>query len=439
MRRLTLTAATIAALVVASTVVLVLQTRDMAGDVVVGRALDRARGLALAARAAAVDDGVVQRLARGLVDETVVRVCLYAADGRRLCDDPDPELPSMREAAMVARVRDSGAFAADHRGGLLGWSRLELWHPIQVGALAHEGVGRVAPGPSDAGRRVLLLVLDPGVARGLVRQALVHGALVTLLVVLLVGLVLRQVRLVARERDREASRIAELRFTELGRLSAVIAHEIRNPLGAIKGFAQFTMRRFAAEDPAHADLETIVSESSRLERLVQSLLLYARPQSVNRQPTDVASVVAQAARLVARNAADHHVELDLKLPDQPLMAELDGEQLGQAVLNVLLNGVEAMADTGGQLRVRLGRDERGLTIEVCDQGPGIAPDSRQDIVEPYVTSKARGTGLGLAVTARIVQAHGGTLAFSDATGGGARVVLRLPDAGGALAAERSSP
>ena len=435
MPRLTLIVLVISGLVVASTAVLYVRTQQAAGSLLVGRGVDRAAALAIAARATRVDDGVLARMAAGLVDETVTRALVFDPTGAPV---RPPATPATAEEVthgrrMVARVLDGGSSVTHHRGGFGQTEPIELWYPLAVGAPTM-GAGSPVPGPHAGGPRVLLLVLEPASAAPLVRQTLVHAILITALLALLVVLTVRQGRLTARERRRELEHAAERRFSALGRLSAVLAHEVRNPLGAIKGFAQYTARRFDADDPARGDMDAIVAESTRLERLVDSLLLYARPRELQRELQDVRRVIERSLRLIEREAAERGVAVRPELGAEPALAEVDAEQLTQAMLNLTANAVEAMAEDGGELRVVLtSLGEAGLRVTVGDTGPGIDPEVLGEVFEPYVTRRAQGTGLGLAVVRRILRAHGGVVVVDSVPGQGTTFTMDLPRRGGGSA------
>lgn len=403
-QRLVLIVVLIAGLAVASSAVLWVQTREAAAFGLLSRALDRAGTFAVAARGPGVDDGVLVRMAGELIDETVRHACLVAPDGGRRCAAPEPALDEEHVLHMLARTGRPGEYAtADAEDGAF-----ELWYPLQMG----RGLpAAVTPGPGVRadGARVLVLVVDPAAADRLLTQTTVHAALIVALLALLVVLTVRQVRQTASERELERRLAAERRFAELGRLGSVLAHELRNPLGAIKGFAQLTTRRFEPDDPAREDMDMIVSESTRLERLVDALLLFARPRDPQLRSADLRAVLARVIALARHDAERLDVELEAPPPGDPVLIAADVDQLAQALINLIRNAIQAAADDGGHVRVTLESGEAGHVVAVADDGPGIDPAVRDTLFEPWVTAKATGTGLGLAVTRRIVHGHGGTI------------------------------
>lgn len=419
LRRLMAASLAVLAVVVASTAILYVQLRKSADDALLGRGLDRAAGVALAARSATADDGVVAHLAHDLVDATVLHAVALHSSGATIGDGQLAGVEPGRAALMAATVLRDHTWRTHIEYGLLGAERFELWFPLKMGQ-ASQPTEALRPGPLDSGDRVLLLVLDPASERKTLTPALVHAAVIIALLGVLLALTVRQLRQEAALRRQAEARSSELRFLELGRLSAVLAHEIRNPLGAIKGFAQLTAPRFAADDPARADMDVIVSESTRLERLVETLLRYARPLTLNLQDTELQALLQQSVRLIGPEQGAVTVE-----PGPEVRVAVDGEQLGQAILNILRNAVQASEGRGG-VRARWIGTASSLRLEIDDSGPGIPPELREQVFAPYFTTKATGTGIGLAVTRRIVEAHGGRVEIDALPQRGARVTIVLP-------------
>lgn len=227
-----------------------------------------------------------------------------------------------------------------------------------------------------------------------------------------------------RERDRLAA---------LGEMSAGLAHEIRNPLGAIKGAAQcLDPKRLPGEDGEF--LEVIVEEVNRLNGVVTAFLDYARPLKQNFGPTDVNEVVTRTLRLI-QNEMPPHITLKTELADDLAKVEGDAEQLKQVLINLVQNGIQALGSTPGDLTVKTLKPERfgdfrstdaAVEIQVIDSGPGIPPDQQLNIFVPFFTTKSKGTGLGLAICQRIIKNHGGTITVQSRVGEGSTFVIRLP-------------
>jgi len=234
-----------------------------------------------------------------------------------------------------------------------------------------------------------------------------------------------------RERDRLAA---------LGEMAAGLAHEIRNPLGAIKGAAQcLDPRRLPGEDGEF--LEVIVEEVNRLNGVVTAFLDYARPMKQSFGPTDLNEVVTRTMRLIQNDVPANvqlAVELDLLLP----RADGDAEQLKQVLINLVQNAVQALDTREGRITVRTEKPERFgefrnaggevLEVRVSDNGPGIPTDQQPHIFVPFFTTKQKGTGLGLAICQRIVKNHGGSISVQSKASEGTTFIIRLP----ALPAEK---
>ena len=218
------------------------------------------------------------------------------------------------------------------------------------------------------------------------------------------------------------------RLSALGNLAAGMAHEIRNPLSSIKGFATFLLGKVDKEHDAHA-AQMLIQEVDRLNRVVSGLLEFARPDDIRLAPTALAPVVQHALKLCASDAASSDIAVRFThAPDVPLIAA-DADKLTQALLNLFLNAIQAM-DKGGALDISSSRDQStgNVLLRIADTGKGIAPEMLGAIFDPYVTSRASGTGLGLAIVHRIVEQHGGVIRVESDVGKGSVFFLYLPPA-----------
>lgn len=221
--------------------------------------------------------------------------------------------------------------------------------------------------------------------------------------------------------------VAAERLAMAGQLASGVAHEVRNPLTAIKLLVQMAHRP-AGRPLGEEQLRVICEEIARIENTVQGLLNFARPPQPLRVRHDLRATLGRAANLVAGRAAQQSVKIEEHLPDAPLWVDADPELLHQVFVNLFLNGIESMA-VGGVLRVAL--DGSCTTDSLCcvavsDSGRGIAPELLERLFEPFVTDKQRGTGLGLAISRRIVEEHGGQLTAANAAEGGAVFRVALP-------------
>ena len=273
------------------------------------------------------------------------------------------------------------------------------------------GVSPVLPDPpvfrAGGGPVVAHLVFSTAEAERLVQQAWLRAGVVGLaLLLLLSGGVL--VLFLQRRTWQLAQELGEQqRLASLGSLSAVLAHEIRNPLAAVKGHAQYALEK-ASDDPALAEgLGIIVEESTRLEKLVRDLLDYARPRPLDLQPVDLDELVDRLLRLRAPEFQARHVSLVWRA-GLGRKALIDGEAVTQVMHNLVGNALEALGE-GGTLTVRLDEDGPWLCLTVADDGPGIPPELLERIFDPYITTRTRGTGLGLAVARQAVEGLGGRI------------------------------
>ena len=218
------------------------------------------------------------------------------------------------------------------------------------------------------------------------------------------------------------------RLVALGELSAIVAHEVRNPLGAIFN-AVATLRRFVEPNASAHSLLTIVSEeANRLNRIVDDLLDFARPPSPLLQTVPLEQLLQEAVRTAMSSEPRVRVEWALE-PDVPPIP-VDERMMRQAFLNLALNAVQAMPQ-GGTLRVSARRclEQPGALVEFSDTGLGIPPELRERLFKPFFTTKATGTGLGLAIVQRTLDAHSGRIHIESPPGGGTTFRLLLPLAG----------
>lgn len=217
------------------------------------------------------------------------------------------------------------------------------------------------------------------------------------------------------------------RLAALGRMAANIAHEIRNPLASMAGAVEALTGDALAGDE-RARLTAIVSrESERLNGIIGNFLDYARPAPLARTPVDVAGLLDEVLALLEHRPLSAHVKIVRELPET-LLWEIDAQQVRQAVWNVCLNAVEAMPE-GGELRASARIDGDTLWITVTDTGTGIAEDDVPHVFEPFFSTRAGGSGLGLAVVQRVARDHGGWVDLRSLPGVGTSVVLGLPAPG----------
>jgi len=221
------------------------------------------------------------------------------------------------------------------------------------------------------------------------------------------------------------------RLASVGRLSAGLAHEIGNPIAALIGMLDLLLQGGLDEHEQRDFLERMRRETERIHRILRDLLQFARPAAPaseeRNEPGDVALSITDTATLLSPQKALKDVELELDVDESLPLVPLGREQLVQILLNLILNASDAVG-AGGKIGVRARADGAHVELAVTDDGPGVHPDIRPRLFEPFATTKevGRGTGLGLAVCRGLVEAAGGTIQLDERHAGGARFVIRLP-------------
>jgi signal transduction histidine kinase len=325
-------------------------------------------------------------------------ILLFTGDGRAVL---------VSEAARRFLSLEQGSILGQHareifdRSTVLG---LTLGEAFDAGAtLAQEEIR------TETGRRIQVsvdLIRDGHSAQGL-------GALVTLHD-------LESVEEIGSE--LELSR----RMAAIGRLTSGVGHEVKNPINAIVVHLELLKSKLGnASAPAIRHLEVIDAEIHRLDRVVQTLADFSRPVELQLREQDLRPVIGDVLALAAEELSTHDVTLVSHLPSRPVMANIDADLLKQAVLNVIQNGAQAMKQ-GGRLEVVLEEGRKEALLRVTDEGPGIPEEIREKIFDLYFTTKSEGSGIGLAMTYRILQFHHGSVEVQSKAERGAEFLLRIP-------------
>lgn len=224
------------------------------------------------------------------------------------------------------------------------------------------------------------------------------------------------------ENELELSR----RLASIGRLTSGVGHEVKNPINAIVVHLELLRNKLSGPDArAMRHLEIIESEIQRLDRVVQTLVDFSRPVELQLREQDLRRIVSGVLMLASAELETHNVRVYSHMPDRPIITKVDADLIKQAILNVVLNGAQAMAH-GGELHVTMREEGRMAAIEISDTGSGIPEDIREKIFDLYFTTRKDGSGIGLAMTYRIVQLHNGSIDVQSEQNIGTTFTLKLP-------------
>lgn len=231
--------------------------------------------------------------------------------------------------------------------------------------------------------------------------------------------VLRDRERTARERLREAQTLAAM-----GEAVSAAAHDMRAPLTAIGGFSSLVLKGLREEDPARDKLEIVVQETRRLEVLTDNMLDFSRPLDLASEPTDLNQLVEESITVVRAGLVGSGVHIENRPSSGLPLVAVDRGRIVQVLINLTGNAVQA-SPANGTVIVCTMRKESDILVEVVDAGPGIPPEEREEIFRPFFTTKKKGTGLGLPIAKKIVEAHGGRLEMVNNPNQGvtARIVL----------------
>ncbi|WP_167506099.1 two-component system sensor histidine kinase NtrB [Desulfosediminicola flagellatus] len=215
------------------------------------------------------------------------------------------------------------------------------------------------------------------------------------------------------------------RLAALGKMAAGVAHELRNPLSSIKGLAVLLKSKTVGDAEGQRTADVLVQEVERLNRSISELLDYTRPEKLQIESVDLSTVLKQAATLVGVDAESLAITITTSFVENPILVNVDEDKMKQVFLNLLLNSVQAMPD-GGVLAISTEISSNRLVCTIADSGVGIAETNLSRVFDPYFTTKSDGTGLGLALSAKIIEEHGGTISIDSTEGEGTVVKVALP-------------
>ncbi|HUN89579.1 MAG TPA: ATP-binding protein [Terriglobales bacterium] len=217
------------------------------------------------------------------------------------------------------------------------------------------------------------------------------------------------------------------RLAAIGRLTSGVAHEVKNPINAIVLHLEVLNEKLPNMAPdAKRHVDVISNEIRRLDRVVQTLVDFSRPVELRLAETDLRRTLEDVVLLAVPQATELGIKLQRQISPEPLPVRIDADLIKQAVLNVVLNGIQAMSGKSGTLEIHAYRDNGAVTVDIEDQGGGIPTSVRDKIFNLYFTTKKGGSGIGLAMTYRVMQLHNGSVEFTSRDGAGTTFHLRLP-------------
>ena len=226
-----------------------------------------------------------------------------------------------------------------------------------------------------------------------------------------------------RQMENEVARSRHL--NSIGSLAAGVAHEIRNPLSSIKGFAVYFKERLSGNKEDEETADIMIAETERLNRVISQLIEFARPLELKKEKVQFVELVKHTIKLIAADAQKNKISVEIDATADLPEVEVDPDKIKQVLLNIFLNSLAALKD-GGKLTIELVPGADNLTVIISDNGAGIKKLDLLRIYDPYFTSKPAGTGLGLAVVQKIMEAHGGKIDVESEAGQGTKVFLFFP-------------
>ena len=230
-------------------------------------------------------------------------------------------------------------------------------------------------------------------------------------------------------RNREERKQKSLREAEslagIGRAMSGVAHDLKTPLIAIGGFTRMVMGKLPADDPSHEKLAIVMKETARMEKLVKDMLDFSRPAQIQRSMEDLRGIVGETLDVIAGTAAERGITIESQVSEGLPAISMDADRIKQVLINLVVNGIQASPD-GGSVGLHVYQKGRALIVDVSDSGCGIPDDKKEEVFLPFVTTKKEGTGLGLCIVKKIVEAHDGYLRVLDNSGKGVTFRVVIP-------------
>ena len=232
-------------------------------------------------------------------------------------------------------------------------------------------------------------------------------------------------RMIADLRHSREHLVRASKLAAVGEMAAMLAHEVRNPLGIMRTCAQLLSRQQNLDARGAEMLDYMVGECDRINDLVTGLLDSARPHDPVYEPNDINEIVRHVTEMLRGRAREKNIAVEFDATDTPCILDCDRDQMIQVLLNLLMNAIQ-IAPVGGHIVISAEADDDYLSIRVEDDGPGVPPNDRESIIEPFVSHRPGGIGLGLSIVHEIIQMHRGTMSIDSSEMGGASFTIRAP-------------
>jgi two-component system, NtrC family, sensor histidine kinase HydH len=249
------------------------------------------------------------------------------------------------------------------------------------------------------------------------------GRMMELITYVIVGGTLAVLRK-REERKQKSLREAES-LAGIGRAISGVAHDLKTPLIAIGGFTKLVMGKLPKDDPNHEKLAIVMKETARMEKLVKDMLDFSKPALIQRSMEDLRQIIGETLDVMATTAAERGITVKSQVSEDLPSISMDADRIKQVLINLVVNAIQASPD-GGSVGLRGYRKGRALIIDVSDSGCGIPDDKKEEVFLPFVTTKKQGTGLGLCIVKKIVEAHDGYLKVLDNSDKGVTFRVVIP-------------
>jgi two-component system sensor histidine kinase HydH len=226
--------------------------------------------------------------------------------------------------------------------------------------------------------------------------------------------------------ELKKSAIRAKNLESLAAMSAGLAHEIRNPLTSIKGYAQFIKSEIGSSSELKEDITVIIDEVDRLNKITERFLSFARPEKPDLSSNDINDIIIESVKAIKKEIDQNNINICMELNGVP-KTMLDKEQMEQVIINIIINSVQAMGKDGNiSISTSFIKEFNMVQVSISDTGGGIKKEDQDKVFEPFYTTKDKGTGLGLAICSRIIENHDGYIDFKSREGEGTVFLIKLP-------------